>query len=279
MCIRDRNRPLVQSFVDRGGRVIFFPPDAPSGREFAGLAWGEWEELPDGMPVATWIQDQDLLANVQSGAALPVGELQVNRYCPFTGDRTTLAALNSGEALLGRAVTDRRNVYFCSTRPWIGESSLARDGVVLYVLIQRALSAGAESLGTARQLVAGDLGDVSAEEWQPLSQSDRALSTTLAFHAGAYQEEERLYALNRGEAEDRIATVDDEQVAGLFRDLPFDRVDEQVGSGNALLREIWPTFLLIMMLALIAEAALCIPRRPAASVSESPAPFASGTPT
>ena len=62
--------------------------------------------------------------------------------------------------------------------------------------------------------------------------------------------------------------MDDERVAGLFRDLPFDRVDESVGSGNALLREIWPTFLVVMMLMLIGEAILCLPRK-VVSASES----------
>jgi hypothetical protein len=83
-----------------------------------------------------------------------------------------------------------------------------------------------------------------------------------------------LFAVNRSAEEDRATIVDDERVSALFRDLPFDRVDDEVGSGNALLREIWPTFLLIMMLMLIAEAILCLPRRLAKA--DAPAPFAKG---
>jgi hypothetical protein len=103
---------------------------------------------------------------------------------------------------------------------------------------------------------------------------DRTLSTTFGFQAGVYGSEARLFAVNRSSEEDRATIVDDDRVGALFRDLPFDRVDDEVGSGSALLREIWPTFLLIMMLMLIVEAVLCLPRRVANT--ESASPFSKG---
>ena len=36
-----RDAEFVQAFVDRGGQVIFFPPDRPTAAEFAGGVWGE----------------------------------------------------------------------------------------------------------------------------------------------------------------------------------------------------------------------------------------------
>jgi hypothetical protein len=259
---------LVQSLIDRGGQVIFFPPDDESDTEFAGLSWGPWQQPEEGLQVSTWIQDQDLLANVQSGAALPVGELKISRYRQLEGERVTLSTLGSGDPLLCRALTDQSNVYFCTTRPMPAESTLVSDGVVFYVMVQRALAAGAASLGAARQLIAGEIDRDETSDWSPLFQSDRALSTTFSFQAGAYRSDERLFAVNRSREEDRAAVVPEERVAGLFRDLPFDRVDESVGSGNALLREIWPTFLVVMMLMLIGEALLCLPKK-IVSASES----------
>ncbi len=58
--------------------------------------------------------------------------------------------------------------------------------------------------------------------------------------------------------------VADAPLAGLFQGLDFDRVDEKAGSSTSLIEEIWRLFLAIMMLALILEAALCIPRAAAA---------------
>ena len=57
-------------------------------------------------PVESWRGDQDLLAHTQSGAALPVGQLQVRRYCGLAGEFTPLATLKGGAPLLAR-VADR----------------------------------------------------------------------------------------------------------------------------------------------------------------------------
>ena len=65
--------------------------------------------------------------------------------------------------------------------------------------------------------------------------------------------------------------VADDRVASLFRELDFNRVDEQLGSGNVLVREIWRLFLVAMLVALLVEAALCIPKR---SVADSKPKFA-----
>ena len=61
--------------------AIFFPPASPDESEFNGVHWQSWEKVPDEVSVETWRGDQDLLAHTQSGAALPVGELHVRRFC------------------------------------------------------------------------------------------------------------------------------------------------------------------------------------------------------
>ncbi len=267
----DSRRPLVQSVIDRGGRVIFFPPEGGRSGEFAGLSWGDWHEEPEGFQTVSWRQDQDVLANVRSGEALPVNELGIRRYRTIEGEQSRLATLDSGDALLSRAITSQRNIYFCGTRATDDHSTLARNGIVLYAVIQRALAEGAESLAAARQVVAGSVDGVQAERWQRLSSDETAVSTRYRFHAGAYEEDERLYAVNRSVEEDRPLIVDPERMAGLFQGLQFDRVDEQIGEDNALLREIWATFLFLMLLALIVEAALSIPRRRIAQAGVNPA--------
>ena len=52
----------------------------------------------------------------------------------------------------------------------------------------------------------------------------------------------------------------DTRVAELFRGLDFSRVDDRAGSIQALIQEIWRLFLVAMMVALIVEACLCLPK-------------------
>jgi hypothetical protein len=269
----------LEAFVDRGGQVIFFPPHAPSSDTFAGVSWQTWVEtrLPKSSEtsevssVETWRGDQDLLAHTQSGAALPVGELEVRRFCTLSGDHTPLAALKGDVPLLARVTTNRGGVYFCATTPAVGDSSLATDGVVLYVLVQRALAAGAAALGHTRSLVAGEVGGEDAATWQQVAGPPDALSTDFALHAGVYRHDDRLFAINRPVAEDAASVVPDAQVAELFQGLDFVRIDAQAGSLAALIQEIWRLFLVSMMIALVVEAALCLPRIASKSVAPAPA--------
>ncbi|MCA9053696.1 MAG: BatA domain-containing protein, partial [Planctomycetaceae bacterium] len=194
---RDGEAPELAPFLRRGGRIIFFPPEAPDDAEFAGVRWEHWEELAGETPVSSWIGDQDLLANTRSGAALPVGDLRVTRHCGLSGDATSLATLSGGEPLLARALTDRRNVYFCTTTPEPENSSLARDGVVLYVLIQSALATGAASLGSARQVEAGELPADGLDDWRQLAGDGDVLSTTYNVQPGVYAVGDELLAVNR----------------------------------------------------------------------------------
>jgi hypothetical protein len=68
----------------------------------------------------------------------------------------------------------------------------------------------------------------------------------------------------------------DEQVAALFGDLEFDRIDAHAGSGSRLLNEIWRLFLMLMMAALFVEACLCVPRLTAAARARSAPSFRAG---
>ncbi len=251
----------LNAFLDRGGQVIFFPPTTPSTDSFAGVSWADWQDKEQTFQVSTWSGDQGLLAKVRSGASLPVGQWKVHRYCELEGERLTLATLDGGAALLAQAVTDARNIYFCSTTALQSDSSLARDGVVLYAMIQRALSEGAKSLGNTRQVSAGALATTDTAQWRQLAGEVDALSSEFASHAGIYREEDRLLAINRSADEDVAAVVSQDRVAGLFEQLDFDRVDDSAGSGTSLIQEIWRLFLVIMLVALVLEAALCIPRK------------------
>ena len=252
----------VEAFVQRGGQILFLPPRVPGTGEFMGAKWLDWIQEKAEIPVETWRGDQDVLANTQSGAALPVGKLEVRRVCGLTGEMTPLASLKGGKLLLARVPTSRGGVYFLATTPDSSDSSLASNGVVLYALVQRILTSGASVLGLTRQLVAGETGSDESTSWQKLAGGSDAISTDYQHHAGIYSAGEKLLAINRATSEDQATILSDVRLAELFKGLDFARVDDQAGSLIGIIQEIWRPFLMIMMIALLVEAALCMPRKP-----------------
>jgi hypothetical protein len=49
-------------------------------------------------------------------------------------------------------------------------------------------------------------------------------------------------------------------VAELFRGLDFTRLDDRAGNASSLIQEIWRIFLATMLVALVLEALLCVPK-------------------
>ena len=134
-------------------------------------------------------------------------------------------------------------------------------------MLQRALSEGAKSLGDTRQIDAGVLNPKSSVKWQRLAGSEDGLSTENAFVAGVYQRpEDRFWlAVNRSPIEDGNSVIDEGQVESLFAGLVFSRIDPSVGQSGSLVEEGWRAFLIIMLVAMIGEACLCLPKLPAGS--------------
>jgi hypothetical protein len=256
---------LVDAFVDRGGQVVFFPPDTPTADAWRGLHWESWKTVDTALTVENWRSDEDLLARTLSGTALPVGQIEINRHCGLAGEFTALATLRGGAPLLARAPAKRGGIYFWTTTPSPQDSTLATNGVVLYAFVQRALASGASVLGNARQLDAGVSDGERSANWNRIAPQDRGISTEYLFHGGVYQAEDRLLAVNRPRGEDSAKVLENAQTDELFSGLPFVRVDEQAGSLSSLVQEIWRLFLLTMMTALVLEAVLCLPKlaRPA----------------
>jgi hypothetical protein len=251
----------IRAFIERGGQALFFPPRAPGGGELFGARWTSWTDAGQEAGVENWRGDEDLLAHTQSGAALPVGEVRVRKHCGLSGEFTTLATLRGGAPLLARVATNRGGAYFCTTTAALGDSSLASNGVVLYVLVQRAMASGAEVLGSTRQLVAGDPQGEDPARWKQVGGTEEAISTDYPLHRGVYDSGGRLLAVNRPLEEDAAPVLAGSRVAELFRGLDFTRVDDRAGNLASLIQEIWRVFLVAMMMALMVEAGLCLPKR------------------
>ncbi|MEM7146985.1 MAG: BatA domain-containing protein [Verrucomicrobiota bacterium] len=262
-------RQQLENQVAAGRVVIFLPPEGPGGEAFMGLSWGEWVEGDEGAAVEWWRSDAGLLANTQDGSALPVGELQVLRSRGVEGEGAPLARSERGERLLVRAVSDAAGgAYFLATLPGPGSSSLARDGVVLYAMMHRALKDGARGLGKARQRWASRSALGGEEEWEAIDGREGALPSALAVSPGVVRGGDLSVALNRPPGEDRLDVMGRPALEELFEGLDYQVIEESIEDTGSLASEIWRTFLILMGAALLGEALLCMPARRERPVEE-----------
>ncbi|MCA9133535.1 MAG: BatA domain-containing protein [Planctomycetales bacterium] len=286
--------PAVMNFVNGGGQVVFFPPsrltsgNSPLSERFLGVGWQSWVGSEQKVMIENWRGDQDLLSATQSGAGLPVGQLELGGYARLDseGDLSQLATLSGGQPLLARVPSERGGVYFFTASPDPRASTLAESGIVLFVAVQRAIERGQVALGRTLQRIAGQQQETTGD-WRQLAGPDDVLSTEFASQGGIYQAGEQLFAINRSPAEDQQELLPDERLEALFAGLPFARVDDSAGSLQGIVREVWRLFLIAMIVALLLEAALCLPRpratsdslpekfkRPSQSLASSPSPYA-----
>ena len=260
---------LVERFVDRGGDVVFLPPESPTAASFAGIGWGAWSEHSPPLRPASWRSDEGWLAGTLTGQALPVGELEIRRACALSGEGTALATLPDDRPLLLRAARDRGAVAFLATTPSPRDSDLAANGIVLYCLLQRAIDDGLAAVGPARMADAGEPAGAdaraetrgaerAADDWRQIA-GPASPSTESGSHAGVLASRGRLVAINRPPREDVSPVLADEQIDALFQGLSLSRFEQQAGGLGNLVEEVWRPCLVALLLALVAEGLLSLP--------------------
>ncbi len=258
---------LLEEFVASGRTLFFFPPETPNTNQIFHTAWKDWIQtaVNESNRISRWRTDAGLLGNTLSGSPLPVGEIVANRYCELETDgATSLAQFPKNVPMLTRIISGQGAAYFCATLPKGADSNFASNGIVLYIMMQRALARGAASLGAARQFECRLDSELKATNWKPLDEpSNEILVSSRTIQPGLYQTEETLLALNRPVSEDRIATVDKDELQRLLSGLDYTIIDDAAGSTMQLASEVWRIFLIIMICALLLEAVLCIPEKQA----------------
>jgi hypothetical protein len=189
-------------------------------------------------------------------------ELNTYQRCALESAGTVLARFEDQAPLLVRVPTPQGGALFCTTLPTAQFSSLERDGVVFYAMLQRALAEGSRPLASAsqRDAAAGALAD--RDRWERVAPAEEGPSPSArGLQAGVYRSEGYWTAVNRNAAEDDAGVTPTATVDELFGGVSYQRIDDTVGSVSPLAREVWRAFLVAMMLALILEAALCLPGR------------------
>ncbi len=254
----------IQNFVNSGRVVIFFPPHQNAGGQMFETHWSDWQKPEDeqSSDVSWWRGDTDLLAHTDSGDPLPLNDLRTYQYRSYESTGTTLARFGDDSPLLTRVNTDSGAVYFCSTLPTAQFSSFERDGVVFYVMLQRALAEGCRALTDASQRDAASDALAGREQWDVVAPKDSAASLSQrGMHAGVYRDETYWVAVNRSHAEDIANAAPVEKVDALFGGLSYRRIDVEVGDTSSLANELWRIFLIAMLVALIVEAVLSLPSK------------------
>lgn len=156
----------LTAHLEQSRLLLFLPPMNPSAHAFGGLRWKAWQDPGESVLIDWWRNDASLLRATRASTALPVGELEIQRWCLLEGESIPLARLcedHQRASILVRSFDE--NAYFLTTLPSAGTSSLAREGVVLYALHHHALADGAASLGNAQQRDAHP--DALAEDLSP----------------------------------------------------------------------------------------------------------------
>jgi hypothetical protein len=212
--------------------------------------------------IAQWQNDSQLLSNTLNGAPLPVGQLGIRRLCGLTGNLEPLATLPSGKPFLASVTLSADQalpIMLCATTPSDRDSTLAGDGVVLYVTIQRLLAIGASRVGTTRNALAGtEHRAVDASSKMSLG-NDEAPSNEYPMHAGVYATDQSLVAIHRDEAEDLTRVVESSGLERLFGDLSWAKISASK-KASSLVQEVWRWFVIAMLIALLVEALLCLPK-------------------
>ena len=284
-----RSLELLTQFIAAGGQVLLFPPETPNDTRAMGVQWMGWETLeanPKSRPetseadatlarVQQWRNDSELLGNTLNGAPLPVGQLGIKRICRLEAEGTVLAAMTDNLPLMMRvdaSGSTKNGVYVCTTTPSLRDSTFAADGIVMYIAIQRVLANGSARIGSTRMATVGQPAASLFANAMQAAGDGNVLSNQFSQHPGVYQSDDLLIAQNRLGDEDSGKLVASETLSSLFGALDWSRI-EVGASARSLVQEIWRWFVIVMLVAMVVEALLCMPKRrrsPVANTSSHP---------
>jgi hypothetical protein len=249
----------VRTFVEEGGVAIFFATGQLDGNRFMGVSWGEVRTTTDVKPfhVGRWEEEEGPLAKTDEGLSLPVSKAPFLRRQIMVGAKNVLATFEDGSPFLARQTLGRGELYFCASSPSREWSSLG-DGPVLVPMLQRLMQTGNRRLQQHVSLLCGDLSPADqARRWTAL---DTAAAKDIRTRAGVYRAGDRMAAVNRPAAEDEPGILKMGEARQLFEGVPFHLFQERQNASEQLQSEFWRVFLFGMLLFLVTESALLMPR-------------------
>ncbi len=255
----------LKAYLDKGGQVVFFAPPGNEMGSFDGMTWSVPEQAADGkfFMLKEWNRTDGPLRDGVDGTAVAGGKLKgIQRRMP---DETTtaLAAWEDGQAFLSRRIYDLGTAWFVGTLPDYTWSNLG-DADVLLPLVMRVLAAGSDRLDGALIAEVGAAGDalLPGETRTRLDAYGTPDPANAAHEAGVYRMGGRVVAYNRPAVEDDAVLIERGQLDAILAGTGYTFLD-QAGQGGdtSASRDVWQAFLIAMLVFLLAEAWLCLPKR------------------
>ena len=262
-------------FLSDGGEIVFFAPAGESTAKFLDVQWSAVTQSEEGkfFILDSWDHDDGLLRDGLDGSPIPADRLKaVKRRLP-EGEAATLARWDDGKPFLIRRVLDRGTAWFAGSLPDYTWSNLA-DADVLLPVVQRSIAAGAERFDAG---YLADIGSRSAEarpgEAQVrLDDFGAPVPSNEKFEAGIHRFGERTLALNRPAAEDDPEILTRDTLNAVLEGTNYTLLEDRGTSAKeSISRDVWRGFLIAMLFFLIAEALLCLPKKPVAGTDALPA--------
>ncbi|MBI4659752.1 MAG: BatA domain-containing protein [Verrucomicrobia bacterium] len=249
----------VRAFVEEGGAAIFFAPGQMDSQRFMGVSWGEVKSTTEVKPfrVGRWEEEEGPLAKTDEGLSLPVSKVIFLRRQIISGAKHVLATFEDGTPFLARQTLGRGELYFCASSPNREWSSLG-DGPVLVPMLQRLMQTGSRRLQQQDSAACGDLS--AADQARRWTAVDTAAAKDIRTQAGIYRSGDRMLAVNRPAAEDEPGVLEMEETRRLFEGVPFHLFQENRNATEHLQGEFWRVFLFGMLLFLVVEGLLILPR-------------------
>ncbi|TAE75214.1 MAG: hypothetical protein EAZ84_09735 [Verrucomicrobia bacterium] len=254
-------------FLSAGGEILFFPPPADNDTKFLDLQWSPVTESDRGkfLILDSWDRDDGLLRDGIDGSPIPADRLKaVKRRLP-KGESTPLARWDDSAPFLIRRIVDRGTAWFVGSLPDYTWSNLG-DADVLLPLVQRAVTEGAARFDDDHFAALGsrEAAPRPGETNTRLDDYGTPHPGNTAFEAGIHRLGDRTLALNRPPAEDAPEILSREELGKLLEGTGFTLLEDRGTSAtDKISRDAWRGFLIAMLCFLIAEAALCLPKKPA----------------
>jgi hypothetical protein len=230
----------VSDFAHAGGVVLYLPAGPGEAGKYR---------------VATWRNSDGPLGRTQDGKDLPLPEVAFARRAALGSEFSMLAAFEDGKPLLTKQALGKGAAYRCAALPERSWSSLW-EGTVLVPMVQRMVQEGVRRLG---HVADGDVGDRRFPAGRELASYATAAAGAARGGAGVFQADDKLVSLNRPAGEDDAETLDETGLRDVFGPVPFRLFEDKGAQRSAAQTEIWRWFLLLMLVALTAEAALALP--------------------
>lgn len=261
---------MVDRFLKEGGQVIFFPPGTNSDASFSDLKWSNITASPAGkfFILKDWNHTDGPLRDGVDGTPIPGERLRaIRRQIPL-GDASPLARWDDNEPLIIRRIVDHGTAWFIGTLPDYTWSNLG-DADVLLPAVQRIVAAG------ANRMDATFLATVGSEAAQTMPGETRTRiddfgtpdPANISHEAGIFRLGVRTIAINRPLEEDSPEALSKEELDRIFEGTGYTQLDQAGQSSDpSLSRDVSRAFLTAMLLLLISEAILSLPKKSSAQV-------------